>query len=58
MRKLLHEVKIIESKNTIYGFAFLPKIVIEAHPTHKRWHIIWLEAYEKSYGKNWLIEKS
>lgn len=55
MRKLLHEVKINESKSKTYGFAFLPTIVIEAHPTHKRWHLIWLEAYEKFNNKKWII---
>ena len=57
MRKNILSVEIKKTSDKHYGFAFFPKIVIEAHPTHRRWHLIWLEAYEISMSKNWLIEK-
>ena len=54
------KIKILSvvAKKTIdkqYGFAILPTIVIEAHPTHKVWHLIWLECYEVHQKRKWLI---
>ena len=57
MKKLILEVEAQKTVEKQYGFAFLPTIVIEAHPTHKRWHLIWLESYEVYRTKKWLITK-
>lgn len=55
MKKLILEVKAQKTIDKQYGFAFFPTIVIEAHPTHKRWHLIWLESYEIYRKSKWLI---
>lgn len=57
MKKQLFSIEINKSRNKVYGFAFLPTIVLEAHPTHKVWHLVWLEAYEVFQGKKFIIFK-
>lgn len=42
------------SKKPKRYFALFPKIVSEAHPTHGRKWLIWLEWYERDEGENWL----
>ena len=55
MRKLIYDEHVSVSKFE-KGFAFWPTIVIEAHPTNRRWHLIWWECYEIDRGKKWLIK--
>jgi len=55
MKIQILSVKAEKSIDKRYGFAVLPTIAIEAHPTHKTWHLIWLECYEVYQGRKWLI---
>lgn len=54
MKKLIYRKPFTQDKLNI-GFAFLPTIVLEAHPSESRWHLIWWECYEVTGGKKWLI---
>lgn len=56
MRKLIYSRSANDKRPVNKGFSFWPTIVLEAHPSEHRWHLIWWECYEIDRGKKWLIE--